>query len=56
MPLTPGIYYVNIRVTSNDIELNYLSNIFMFNVLPRDFFGTGSNINFGQFNVDQKWI
>lgn len=55
VPLVAGTYHINIRVTSDNIETDRVVNIFTFDVLPGDFFGTGSNINHSEFFIEQKW-
>lgn len=55
IPLTTGKYYINIRVIGDEIELDYISNIFSFEVISVNFFGNGSNIHIGQFYVEQEW-
>ncbi len=56
IPLTSGSYTANARIINDGIELDYLSNVLAFDVLPGDFFGTGSDIHFGQFYVEQEWV
>jgi lipopolysaccharide transport system ATP-binding protein len=55
IPLVAGTYHINMRAASNYVELDRILNIFSFDVLPGDFFGTGSNINHSEFFIEQKW-
>lgn len=55
VPLVPGSYSAAVRVTSNDVELDYIFNVLNFEVLHGDFFRNGSNLVHSKVYVDHQW-
>jgi len=55
LSLTPGTYFINARIAENNTELDYIFNLLKIEVLPGDFFGTGSSISTGMVFAEQKW-
>ncbi len=55
IPLVPGTFFISVRITASNIELDQVTNILDFEVLPGDFFSTGSNIIHSLVYVNQKW-
>ncbi len=55
IPLVPGSYYVSFRITADDREVDYLINSLKIEILPGDFYGTGSQLFHSKLLVDQIW-
>jgi lipopolysaccharide transport system ATP-binding protein len=54
-PLVPGLYFLNFRMTAEDVVIDSVNNITHIEVLLGDFFKTGSTLTHSKFLVDQTW-
>jgi len=55
LPIVPGTYFVNYRITEGTLEVDSMSNIIKVDVLNGDFFGTGSTLTHSKVLVDHSW-
>jgi lipopolysaccharide transport system ATP-binding protein len=55
LPLVSGPYSLQIRALANGMVADEVKNVVSFDVLPGDFFGTGSAIKHSQVYIDHKW-
>jgi lipopolysaccharide transport system ATP-binding protein len=55
LPLVSGPYSLHIRALADGMVADDVKNVLSFDVLPGDFFGTGSAIKHSQIYIDHKW-
>jgi lipopolysaccharide transport system ATP-binding protein len=58
VPLSPGIYTINIAAQFHQEIFDWVSNVLTFEVIDSDYYGNGSNSHLGHspFLVRSKWL
>lgn len=55
LPLVNGPYFVHIRIVGDNKLLDDVKNVFSFEAIPGDYFGTGNVIKHSMVYVDHSW-
>lgn len=58
LPLSEGEYSINVVIVGNGIIIDYIRDVFFFNVLPGNFFNSGRNISVFKdiCLIEQDWV